>query len=168
MPYRYLIETADYAELEDVMEVAQEAFHQLPEEDRERGVDNLISILGTVGLLWGHRGYFARAIPHVRRCNQLQSERENKSLDSLCWTQANLGNVLASAGEYDEALKWELKAEKTRRLVEGADNIRPSSIVQENIGRCYTFLNQFDDASERLQSAAKDFEGSQNWAMLAL
>lgn len=150
------------------MEVAHQAFQELPEEDRKRGVGEFISILGTTSLLWGHRGYFARAIPHARRCIQLQSEREKENLDSIFWTEMNLGNVLASAGEYNEALEWELKAAETIKLVEGLDNIEPNSVAQQNIGRCYTLLNQFEKARERLQSAAKDCESSQNWAMLAL
>ncbi|KAJ3535232.1 hypothetical protein NM208_g7220 [Fusarium decemcellulare] len=164
---RYLVETADYTELEDFVTVALESFQSLPECEKARGHRVYSRILGTTGLLWGHRGFFSRAIPFVRECNKLESEREVKDWSRLSWTEVNLGNVLASASEYCEALEWELKALETRKKIADNESIKPNSVVQQNIGRCYTFLDRFDQAGARLQSAAKEFEDSQNWAMLA-
>ncbi|RSL45339.1 hypothetical protein CEP54_014315 [Fusarium duplospermum] len=164
---RYLVEIADYVELEDLLSVALGALEELPRSETKQRINDLATIVGATGLLWGHRGFFGRAIPFVRRANKLQSEREDKNWNSLSWSEVNLGNVLASAGEYDEALEWELKAEETRKRGDKNDVIKSNSVVQQNIGRCYTFLDQFDKAASRLQSAASEFKDSKNWAMLA-
>lgn len=163
----FLVETADYTELEDTMAVAISVYEELSPSEEE-GTDLHTTILGTTGLLWGHKGYFSRALPYVRECNKIQVEREDKNWNSLCWSEVNLGNVLASAGQYDEALECQLKAEEARKKIGGDDVIKPNGVLQQNIGRCYTFLGQFDKAQQRLQSALQEFEGSKNWAMLAL
>lgn len=164
---RFLIETADYTELEDTVAIAISVFEELSP-SREEGTDLHTSILGATGLLWGHRGHFSRALPYVRDCNKIQAEREDKNWNSLCWSEVNLGNVLASAGEYKEALECQLKAEEARKNIGGEDATKSNGVLQQNIGRCYIFLNRFDEAQQRLESAMKEFEGSENWAMLAL
>lgn len=150
-----------------MISVATLAFDDLSQSEKNERTDLLADILSVTGLLWGHRGYFSRAITAIRRCHELQSDLEEKKWVSLSWIEVNLGNVLASNGEYDEALLWELRAEETRKKVED-NGARPNGIIQQNIGRCYTFLNQFEKAQERLDSATREFEGSKNWAMLAL
>lgn len=164
---RFLVETANYRELEHMVTVAIAAYEQIqPSKDDMTNIHT--TILGSTGLLWGHRGYFNRALPYVRECKEIQSEREPKAWNSLCWAEVNLGNVTASAGRYQEALECQLRAVEARKQIGGDEETKPNAILQQNVGRCYTFLSQFDKAEEYLLAAMQSFEGSKNWAMLAL
>ena len=166
--YRFLLETADYVELEDVLEVAESSFQRLTQAEKAQGNHVMADILDATGLLWAHRGFFIRALPHMRQCNKLRTEDPAKRWVAISWSEGDLGNVLASAGEYGEALEWVLKSEETRRNIEDDnDAIKSAAVLHKNIGNCHAFLHQFAEAEERLELARKEFEGSKNWAMLA-
>jgi tetratricopeptide (TPR) repeat protein len=80
----------------------------------------------------------------------------------------DLGNLLSSAGKHDEALALELEAEETRKKIPNDDDaIKSTGVIHQNIARCHTWLGQFEEAKNRLEIAIKQFEGSENWAMLA-
>ncbi|KAK3345954.1 hypothetical protein B0T25DRAFT_571113 [Lasiosphaeria hispida] len=79
-----------------------------------------------------------------------------------------MGNVLSSAGRFEDALKLQLKAEKTRKenIPKDMDDVKWTAVINQNIGRCHALVGQFDKAEHRLQ-LAKEFEGSKNWGILA-
>lgn len=111
------------------MGVAISAYEELfPSKKEERNLH--AAILGPTGLLWGHRGHFSRALPYVRECNRIQVEKEDKNWISLCWSEVNLGNVLASAGQHDAALECQLKAEAAGKEIGGNDAIKPNGVLQ--------------------------------------
>ncbi|KAM7186416.1 hypothetical protein V8F33_011809 [Rhypophila sp. PSN 637] len=104
----------------------------------------------------------------MRECVRLRAAGEPKDWVAITRSEVYFGNVLASTGAFIESLNWELEAQKTRRNIpDDHVNIKWSGVIHQNIGRCYMFLNDHNEAENRLILALKDFEGSQNWAMLA-
>jgi hypothetical protein len=86
----------------------------------------------------------------------------------MSWMEVDLGNVTASAGNFEDALELELRAEQTRQQSLPAETVSSMPIVVQNIGRCHVYLNQFNAARIRLDVAKHEFEADKNWAMLSL
>ncbi|KAK1770188.1 hypothetical protein QBC33DRAFT_530334 [Phialemonium atrogriseum] len=165
---RFLLETANYAELEDVLSVAGRAFNLLTEAEKQQGVPVRCSILSNTGLLHAHRGFFDLSLPKIEECYKFRCEMKEQDWAKLSWIEVAMGNVLSSAGKFEDGLKWQLKAEETRRKVANdVDDVKSTAVIHQNIGRCHALLGQFDEADQRLQLAKKEFEGSKNWGMLA-
>ncbi|KAK4206659.1 hypothetical protein QBC37DRAFT_476860 [Rhypophila decipiens] len=163
---RFLLESGDYVELNSVLQVAESSFHRLSPEEKGKGDHILADILNGMGLWWAHRGFFSRALPHMRECVRLRAAAEPKDWVAISWSEVDFRNVLASTGSFSESLEWELEAEQTRRNIPDDEvNIKLSSVIHQNIGRCYMFLNDHNQAENRLYLAVE--KGSQNWAMLA-
>ncbi|KAK0624769.1 hypothetical protein B0T17DRAFT_531004 [Bombardia bombarda] len=168
---RYLLETADYVELEDVLSVAKSAFDKLTNAEREEGSLVLAGIQNITGLQRVHRGSFDRGLMHMRECNRIQSEQKVIDLIGLSWSEVNISNILASACEFDEALQWLLKGERTRKSARDDDDGKgvqsADFVIQQNIARVNVFLGRFDQAQVQLQAAIDGFEKLRDWGMLA-
>lgn len=157
-----------YLELEDILEVCKSAYDSLTAEDKNESL--LADILGAMGLHWGHRGFFILSELNIRKANRIRSSQENKDYFAISWSEVNLSNVTASAGRFDEALALQLKAEESRKRAwtEASQISKDEGVIYQNLGRCYSLVERFDEARVHLDEAVSIFERSENWAMLAL
>ncbi|MCJ1385774.1 hypothetical protein MMC17_008898 [Xylographa soralifera] len=163
---RYLIETASYEELTDVVKTSLSAFNSL--ESSRKDQSQLAIIYNQNALSYAHKGDFELGEKFLRYANDIIAMATPINLEQLSWNESNLGNVTAAAKKYEQALEWQVKAENTRRRAGGHDNmIRASAVMNQNMGRSLYLLGRFEEAHARLKTALQQLSESQNWAMIA-
>lgn len=162
---RYLIETASYFEVTELLTVARSSFRQLSASDQQAGTVLLCEILNVTGIVSGPTGHFTRGLLHLRHAERLlgQDMGQNQAIRSRI--EINMGNALATTGQLEEGLQYQLRALRTKEQAGIGDGI---DLVQQNIARNLFYLGRFEEAREQINIALAEFKNSQNWAMLAL
>ncbi|KAM0195695.1 hypothetical protein ACHAPI_006247 [Fusarium lateritium] len=163
---RYLVETADLQKLEDVLTVALSAFDQLPEVDRNYSV--YAGIIGALGLMWSHRGFFERGAPYLLEAYRLRRDAEGLNWVAIAWQENNIANNYTSMGKYDTALEFGLRAVASRSKSDKKDTAQSESVILRNLGRCYMHAGQSQKALDIYEQTLDHLQQSENWAGVAL
>ncbi|KAF4997491.1 hypothetical protein FGRMN_3855 [Fusarium graminum] len=163
---RYLVETADLLELEDVLAVALSSFDQLQEADRN--YDIYAGIVNGLGLMWSHRGFFARGAPHLLEAYRLKRDTESPNWVAIAWQENNIANNYTSMGKYEIALEFGLRAVSSRSKSDQPDTTQSKSVILRNLGRCYMHAGQSQKALDIYKQTLDDLQQSENWAGVAL
>jgi tetratricopeptide (TPR) repeat protein len=164
---RFLIETANYEELVEVVEVATSAFAKLEPGQQEPAL--LAAISTQAGVSCGHRGDFANGERYLMQAHGSYTKQDPPEFFLLSWNQTNIGNALASLSRYQESLGWHLRAQVSRGRAETGDSSgkrNAEAVGKQNLGRGFWLLGRYSEARDALDNAIK--LSSENQAMLSL
>lgn len=131
--------------------------------------DLLADICASTGLMWAHRGLYLLAEPFLRQANNLRAHMNPFDHQELSWTEVNMANVTASTGQYEDSLKWQLKALRNRQLSEGNEFVltEPHGLLFQNLGRSCLLLGRYLESHSWCHMAIGVLSESRNFAMLA-
>ncbi|KAJ6780996.1 hypothetical protein PWT90_09037 [Aphanocladium album] len=163
----FLLESASYTEVQDSLAVAISAFDKLASEEKNEYL--YADLCASSGLAWAHRGSFSFARPWLEQSHQIRSAADPPNGLELSWTEINMANMEASAGNYSSSLDWQIKALRNRQSAGGDDSkhMHPQAILYQNLGRCKYLVGNFAEAQVWCHIAVTLLLESQNWAMLA-
>ncbi|KAK2601555.1 hypothetical protein QQS21_004873 [Conoideocrella luteorostrata] len=164
---RFLLESASYLEVEDVLEVARSALERLQpdENDKELYAD----LCASSGLVSAHRGLFTLSRRWQEHAHKIRSEADPLDRLELSWTEVNMGNLDASTNRNQDSLDWQIKALRNRQMAGGDDYavMKPQGLLYQNLARSKYLTGNLQEAHIWCHIAIGVLSDSQNWAMLA-
>ena len=142
----FLLESASYLELEDVILVLHSAFGGLDIENQDQTL--LAGIYSSSGLMWAHRGFFDRAEPLLKESKAIKTRLVVLDRVELSWSEVSIGNVTASVGGYQESLNWQIQALRNRQIAAGDDYeaTKFHGVLLQNVGRSKYLLGLYLEA----------------------
>lgn len=158
-----MTEIASFTELEDVAQVAKEAFDSLDPINKHPELHAFCFNL--FGVMWAHRGQFQKSKPNLLQALDIRTNQVPVNLDSLSWANTDLGNCVSSMNENEEALVLHEAAEKLR--IQDGRLSEATAVGNQNIGRTLYFFGRFEEAHARLSQALLQLADSENWGMVA-
>ncbi|KAJ6158982.1 hypothetical protein N7485_011808 [Penicillium canescens] len=108
---RYLLETQNWRELEDLVTVNRIAMATVPEPDKE--IYLLSSTEIHVATMWAFRGRFKMALESLLKAHNLKMAESPIDLQNICWIEDNLATIYACLGEFDTAIEWSERSRAT-------------------------------------------------------
>lgn len=101
---RFLLETQNWRELEDIVTINKIAMATLPEPDKE--IYLLSSTEIHVASMWAFRGLFKMALKSLLTAHSLKLAEPHIDLQNTCWIEDNLASIYGCLRDFDTAVEW--------------------------------------------------------------
>lgn len=101
---RFLLETQNWRELEDLVTINKIAMATLPEPDKE--IYLLSSTEIHVASMWAFRGRFKMALKSLLSAHSLKLAESPIDLQNTCWIEDNLASIYGCLEDFDSAVEW--------------------------------------------------------------
>ncbi len=110
-------------------------------------------VLGNVGLVYGDRSEYGRALEYYQHALRIFEELGDKI--GQAWVVNNIGNIYNESSDYERALEH---YQRSLRLYGELGDKRGQAAVLGNIGRIYSGRSEYGRALEHYQRALRLFE----------
>ncbi|KAM5347078.1 hypothetical protein ACJ41O_010083 [Fusarium nematophilum] len=150
---RYLLETQNWRELEDLVTVNKIAMATLPEPDKE--IYLLSSTEIHVASMWAFRGQFKMALESLLTAHSLKLTESPIDLQNICWIEDNLASIYGCLGDFDTAIAWiERSRASWKRWSESAGvEFKCPPLLKLTHGRILAHGGRLDEARVQLTEA---------------
>ncbi|PKY07762.1 hypothetical protein P168DRAFT_322995 [Aspergillus campestris IBT 28561] len=150
---KYLLETQNWRELEDLVTANRIAMATLPDADKEIYLPSSTEI--HVASMWAFRGKFNLALESLLIAHNLKLSESPVDLQNLCWIEDNLATIYGCLRDFKTAIQWIERSRDTwKRWSESAGlefNCPP--LLKLTHGRILAHGRNFDEARVQLTEA---------------
>jgi hypothetical protein len=150
---RFLLETQNWRELEDLVTVNEIAMATLPEPDKE--IYLLSSTEIHVSSMWAFRGRFKLALESLLTAHSLKLTESPLDLQNICWVEDNLATIHGCLRDFDTAIEWIERSRATwKRWSESAGvEFKCPPLLMLTHGRILAHGRRLDEARAQLSES---------------
>lgn len=149
----FLLETQNWRELEDLVNVNKIAMATLSEPGKE--IYLLSSTEIHVASMWAFRGRFNTALESLLTAHSLKLAESIIDLQNTCWIEDNLATIYGCLGDFDTAIVWIKRSCATwKRWSESTGvEFKCPPLLKLTHGRILAHGGRLDEAREKLTEA---------------
>lgn len=150
---RFLLETQNWRELEDLVTINKIALATLSEADKE--IYLLSSTEIHIASMWAFRGRFHTALESLLAAHRLKLVERVIDLQNTCWIEDNLASIYGCLRDFDTAIEWVERSHVTwKRWSESMDiEFKCPPLLKLTYGRILTHGGRLNEARVELTEA---------------